>query len=52
LRQGPQQGISVVSRTDRRERLAENFAIFDCALSDAEMRGVPCSGFQERHYRP
>ena len=32
-----QQGIAVIPRTSRSERLAENFAIFDFELSPAEM---------------
>jgi 2,5-diketo-D-gluconate reductase B len=35
-----QQGIVVIPRTNRLERLAENFALFDFALSDAEMREI------------
>ena len=35
-----QQGIVVIPRTSRVERLSENFAIFDFALSEAEMTEV------------
>lgn len=35
-----QQGISVIPRTSKVERLQENFAVFDFALSDAEMREI------------
>src|SRR6266849_8208196 len=35
-----QQGIVVIPRTSRIERLSENFAIFDFELSDAEMAEV------------
>src|SRR5262245_43740300 len=35
-----QQGIAVIPRTSKVERLAENFALFDFALSDAEMREI------------
>jgi diketogulonate reductase-like aldo/keto reductase len=35
-----QQGIVVIPRTSRLERLEENFAIFDFELSDAEMREI------------
>lgn len=35
-----QQGIVVIPRTSRVERLEENFALFDFALSDAEMRDI------------
>jgi 2,5-diketo-D-gluconate reductase B len=35
-----QQGIAVIPRTSRSERLAENFAIFDFALSQQEMREI------------
>ena len=40
LRYLVQQGISVIPRTSKRERLEENFAIFDFDLSDAEMREI------------
>jgi diketogulonate reductase-like aldo/keto reductase len=40
LRYLTQQGIVVIPRTSRFERLRENFAIFDFALSDAEMADV------------
>jgi 2,5-diketo-D-gluconate reductase B len=40
LRYLVQQGIAVIPRTSRRERLEENFAVFDFALSDAEMREI------------
>jgi diketogulonate reductase-like aldo/keto reductase len=32
-----QQGISVIPRTSRIERLSENYSIFDFELSEAEM---------------
>jgi 2,5-diketo-D-gluconate reductase B len=35
-----QQGIIVIPRTSKAARLAENLAIFDFALSDAEMAGI------------
>jgi diketogulonate reductase-like aldo/keto reductase len=35
-----QQGIVVIPRTSKIERLEENFAIFDFELSDAEMREI------------
>jgi 2,5-diketo-D-gluconate reductase B len=35
-----QQGIVVIPRTSRIERLAENFALFDFALADAEMAEI------------
>ena len=35
-----QQGIVVIPRTSRVERLKENFALFDFELSDAEMREI------------
>jgi 2,5-diketo-D-gluconate reductase B len=40
LRYLVQQGIVVIPRTNRIERLEENFALFDFELSDAEMREV------------
>ncbi len=40
LRYLVQQGIVVIPRTNRRERLEENFALFDFALGDAEMREI------------
>ncbi|MEP9396143.1 aldo/keto reductase [Mesorhizobium sp. KR2-14] len=35
-----QQGVSAIPRTSRAERLAENIAVFDFALSDAEMAAI------------
>jgi diketogulonate reductase-like aldo/keto reductase len=35
-----EQGIVVIPRTSRLERLEENFALFDFELSDAEMREI------------
>jgi diketogulonate reductase-like aldo/keto reductase len=35
-----QEGVVAIPRTNRLERLAENFAIFDFALSDAEMAAI------------
>jgi diketogulonate reductase-like aldo/keto reductase len=35
-----QQGIVVIPRTSKRERLEENIALFDFKLSDAEMREI------------
>jgi 2,5-diketo-D-gluconate reductase B len=35
-----QQGLIVIPRTSHRERLAENLAIFDFTLSDAEMAAI------------
>jgi diketogulonate reductase-like aldo/keto reductase len=40
LRYLVQQGIAVIPRTSRSERLAENFAIFDFELSPQEMREI------------
>jgi 2,5-diketo-D-gluconate reductase B len=40
LRYLVQQGIVVIPRTSRLERLQENFALFDFELSDAEMREI------------
>jgi diketogulonate reductase-like aldo/keto reductase len=40
LRYLVQQGISVIPRTSKIERLEENLAIFDFALTDAEIREV------------
>jgi len=40
LRYLVQQGIVVIPRTNRRERLGENFALFDFALTDAEMQEI------------
>ncbi len=40
LRYLVQQGISVIPRTSKRDRLEENFAVFDFELSDAEMREI------------
>lgn len=39
-----QQGIAVIPRTSRIERLEENFALFDFELSDAEMQQVHSLG--------
>jgi diketogulonate reductase-like aldo/keto reductase len=35
-----QQGVAVIPRTSRIERLSENLALFDFALSDAEMAEI------------
>ena len=35
-----QQGIVVIPRTSKIERLEENFALFDFELSDSEMRAI------------
>jgi diketogulonate reductase-like aldo/keto reductase len=40
LRYLVQQGIVVIPRTSKLERLEENFALFDFALSDAEMQEI------------
>jgi diketogulonate reductase-like aldo/keto reductase len=40
LRYLVQQGIIVIPRTSKPERLAENAALFDFALSDAEMQAI------------
>jgi diketogulonate reductase-like aldo/keto reductase len=40
LRYLVQQGIVVIPRTSKLERLEENFALFDFALSEAEMRDI------------
>jgi len=40
LRYLVQQGIVVIPRTNRLERLEENFALFDFALTDAEMQEI------------
>ena len=39
-----QQGIVVIPRTSKRERLEENIALFDFELSDAEMREIAALG--------
>ena len=44
-----QQGISVIPRTSRSERLVENYAIFDFELSVAEMSEI--SSIARRHER-
>ena len=44
-----QQGIVVIPRTSRVERLKENFALFDFELSDAEMREI--AGLSHRSER-
>jgi diketogulonate reductase-like aldo/keto reductase len=40
LRYLVQQGIVVIPRTNKIERLEENFAVFDFELSDAEMQEI------------
>jgi diketogulonate reductase-like aldo/keto reductase len=40
LRYLVQQSIAVIPRTSKRERLRENFALFDFALSNAEMQEI------------
>jgi len=35
-----QQGIVPIPRTSKKERLAENMAVFDFTLSDAEMADI------------
>ena len=40
LRYLVQQGIVVIPRTSRIERLEENFALFDFALSEQEMQDI------------
>ncbi|MEL6868352.1 MAG: aldo/keto reductase [Pseudomonadota bacterium] len=40
LRWGIQRGTSIIPKTSRPERLRENLAIFDFALSDAEMQAI------------
>lgn len=40
LRWGVQRGTAVIPKTSRPERLAENLAIFDFALTDDEMRSI------------
>jgi diketogulonate reductase-like aldo/keto reductase len=40
LRYLVQQGIAVIPRTSKTERLKENFAVFDFELSDAEMQEI------------
>jgi len=40
LRYLVQQGIAVIPRTSKVERLRENFALFDFALSDSEMQEI------------
>jgi diketogulonate reductase-like aldo/keto reductase len=40
LRWLTQQGIAVIPRTSKVERLTENFEIFDFQLSDAEMKEI------------
>jgi 2,5-diketo-D-gluconate reductase B len=44
LRYLVQQGIVVIPRTSKIERLEENFALFDFALSDAEMQEIRSLG--------
>ena len=39
-----QQGVAVIPRTSRIERLSENLEIFDFALSDEEMRQIFAMG--------
>ena len=39
-----QDGIVAIPRTTKRERLAENFSIFDFALTDAEMQAISSLG--------
>lgn len=39
-----QDGVVAIPRTTKRERLAENFAIFDFALTDAEMQAISALG--------
>ncbi len=49
LRWGVQRGTAVIPKTSKRERLAENIAIFDFELSAVEMASI--SGFdQHRRY--
>jgi len=49
LRYLVQQGIVVIPRTNRLERLEENFALFDFTLSDAEMKEIhQLSGRKDR----
>jgi diketogulonate reductase-like aldo/keto reductase len=49
LRYLVQQGIVVIPRTNRLARLEENFALFDFALSDVEMREIhKLSGRRDR----
>ena len=40
LRWGVQRGTAVIPKTSRPERLAENLAVFDFALSDEQMRAI------------
>ena len=40
LRWGVQRGTSIIPKTSRAERLRENIALFDFALSDDEMRAI------------
>jgi diketogulonate reductase-like aldo/keto reductase len=35
-----QEGVAAIPRTTKKERLAENLAVFDFALSDAEMKAI------------
>jgi 2,5-diketo-D-gluconate reductase B len=42
-----QQGIAVIPRTSRIERLEENFALFDFELSDAEMAEIAALGSRD-----
>ena len=49
LRWHVQQGLIPIPGTTNRERLAENFAVFDFALDDGEMADISALG--ERHYR-
>jgi diketogulonate reductase-like aldo/keto reductase len=49
LRYLVQQGIAVIPRTSRIERLSENMAVFDFLLSDAEMAEI--ASLASRHGR-
>jgi D-xylose reductase len=40
LRWGVQRGTAVIPKTSRPERLAENLAVFDFALSDEQMQAI------------
>lgn len=52
LRWGVQRGTSIVPKTSRPERLAENLAIFDFELSEAEMAAISALNQNRRFNDP
>ena len=52
LRWGLQSGGTVVAKSTRRERLEENFRIFDFLLSDGEMRELRALSRRKRFNDP